>query len=376
MTKRRLILRDSLAFLSLIAITIVLFAVTLFLFRSFEAHRAELAKRWSDRGLLAFQSNQPEQAIVAYRTALSYAPGERSYELQLAQALGQAGRTEESFNYFTGLWESRPGDGFINLQLARLAAKKNDVQTAINFYRASIYGNWQGDGVERRREVRLELARYLIAQHQLAPAKAELLIAGGNAPNIPTLDVTLADLLEQAEAPSDALTFYQKALVEQPKNPIALSNAGRLVYSMGHYATASRLLERAVQAQPDDTQTATLLTQTERILQLAPTEALPARERVDRILTARAIAKKRLNDCLVAVDPQNTLHLLEGRWASEAGTANRQMLLRDSDKQTASLRLIYDTEIETNQQCAAATGDDALLLLLAQSSPLEGASHP
>jgi tetratricopeptide (TPR) repeat protein len=375
MTKRRLILRDSVTFLSLIAITVVLFAVTLFLFRSFEMHRAELAKRWSDRGLVAFQANRPEEAIAAYRTALSYAPDERSYELMLAEALGQAGRTEESYNYFTGLWETRPGDGFINLQLARLAAKKRDVQGAINFYRASIYGNWEGDGVERRREVRLELARYLIAQHQSAAARAELLIAGGNAPDLPELDITLANLLEQADASSDALAFYQKALLRDPKNQAALNHAGRLAYTMGEYTVARGLLERAVREQPQEEQNALLLAQTERILQLVPAETLPARERVDRILTARAIAKKRLNDCLPSVDPQNTLRLLAGQWTGEDGTTNRPTLLRDDDKRTAALQLIYDTEIETNQQCTAATGDDALLLLLAQSSPLEGAGH-
>ena len=61
------------------------------------------------------------------------------------------------------LWVTQPGDGFINLELARLSAKKKDPQNAIKYYRASIYGTWEGDGVVRRREVRLELARYLIA---------------------------------------------------------------------------------------------------------------------------------------------------------------------------------------------------------------------
>ena len=122
--KRRLILRDALTFLSLTLITAVLFAITLFLFRSFASHREELAQRWSARGQEAMSSGHPDQAIVALRTALSYAPGERSYELLLAQALGDAGHTEESYNYFLGLWETQPGDGFTNLRLARLAVRR------------------------------------------------------------------------------------------------------------------------------------------------------------------------------------------------------------------------------------------------------------
>jgi tetratricopeptide (TPR) repeat protein len=372
--KRRLILRDTATFLTLVAVIIVLFFVTLFLFRSFETHRRELAKRWSDRGLAAFQAHQPEQAIAAYRTALSYTPGERSYELLLAEALGQAGRTEEAYNYFTGLWETRPGDGFINLQLARLSVTKRDMQGAVNFYHASIFGNWQGDGVERRREVRLELAQYLIEQHQFGPAKAELLIAGGNASNIPALDVTLGGLLEQTGAAPDALGFYQKALVEEPRNPIALSRAGQLSYMLGDYAQARRLLERATREQPQNDQNAVLLAKAERILQLAPADTLPSRERVDRILTARTISKKRLTACTIG-SPGNSLQPLVSRWTGEAATTSRVALLHDSDKQTAAVQLIYDTEVETSQQCAPATGDDSLLLLLAHAAAQEEASH-
>jgi hypothetical protein len=60
--RRRLILSDALTFFSLILITAVLFAITLFLFRSFTSHREELAERWSARGQAAMASGQPDQA--------------------------------------------------------------------------------------------------------------------------------------------------------------------------------------------------------------------------------------------------------------------------------------------------------------------------
>jgi Tfp pilus assembly protein PilF len=375
-TTRQLILRDSITFVSLTAITAVLFVATLFLFRSFQEHRAELAKRWSDRGIAALRTNRPDQAIMFYRTALSYAPGERSYELMLAEALAQANRIEEAYNYFIGLRDERPGDGFINLQLARLAARKHDVQGSVNFYRASIYGDWAGDGAKRRREARLELARYLIEQQQLGPAKTELLVAGGNAPDDPELDVTLANLLEQAGASSEALDFFQKALVRQPHNQAALSEAGRLACRHGDYTTALALLERAVREQPQSEQSAVLLMQTRRILQLVPSETLSTQERVDRILTDRTIAKARWNTCTMQTDvSQNSLQSLSTRWTDPEATTSRSVLLHDSDKQKAALQLIYDTEILTSQHCGAHTGDDALLLLLAQSSAVKGDSH-
>jgi tetratricopeptide (TPR) repeat protein len=378
-TKRRLILRDALTFLSLTLITAALFAITLFLFRTFASHREELAQRWSARGQAAISSGRPDQAIVALRTALLYTPGERSYELLLAQALGDAGHTEESYNYFLSLWETQPGDGFINLRLARLAAAKKDMQAVINYYRASLYGTWEGDGVVRRREVRLELSRYLIAHHDLSSARTELLIAGGNAPDNVGLALTLAPLLEQADAPSDALNYYQKALAREPNNLTALEAAGRLEYGSGRFEEAHRLLEQAVPKHavanvgeaglpPEIT---TMLDNSAQIIALAPSKKLSPAENVTRILKASDLAKKRFENCNVQISSASgvpsTLQPLGARWMSKEAAINRAALLNDSTEQDAVMKLVFDTEVQTSQICGAPTGDDALLLLLAKS---------
>jgi Tfp pilus assembly protein PilF len=375
--KRRLILRDSLSILSLVLVTVVLFVITLFLFRSFSAHRAELAQRWSERGRRALQQDKPDQAIIALRTALSYAPGTRAYELLLAQALGEAGRTEESYNYFMGLWETQPGDGNINLNLARLAARKEDRTSAVNFYRAAIYGTWEGDGVPRRAQVRLELARYLIAQHDLDAARMELLIAGGNTPDDYDRDMTLGALLQQAEDPADAWTYYQKAISARPHDPAALEAAGRLAYETGDFENAHRLLERAqtehaaTHSAPNSDDVA-MLNNAARILQLMPAPSMSARERVGRILAARAIAKKRFDTCSAHFAPATPLprplQALSARWSGADGTSTAPALLRDPDLRASALQLVYGTEIQTEKLCSAPAGDDALLLRLATSS--------
>ncbi len=376
--KRKLILRDALTFLGLILVTILLFVITLFLFRSFAAHRQELANRWSARGKDAISSGHPDQAIVALRTALSYAPGERSYELLLAQALGDAGHTEESYNYFLGLWDTQPGDGFINLRLARLAAQKKDMQSAINYYRAAIYGTWEGDGTVRRREVRLELSRYLIAHHNLSSARTELLIAGGNAPDDMNLALTLAQLLEQAGAPYDALTYYQKVLTKEPHNQTALASAGRLEYEFGNFEEAHRLLEQdlreheaAATQSPFPADLQQMLDTSGNILTLVPSKKLPPVERMTRILKTRDIAKKRFDTCkaqiTTASSPSSPLQTLATRWTSKEASIDRNTLLNDSTDQDSVMKLVYDTEIQTSQICGAPTGEDALLLLLAKS---------
>lgn len=379
LAKRRLFFRDVLTFLSLTLITAVLFLVTLFLFRSFTAHRAELAVRWSGRGKAALQAGKPQQAIMALRTALSYAPGTRSYQLLLAQALAESGRTEEASNYFVNLWVTQPGDGFINLELARLSARKKDPQNAIKYYRASIYGTWEGDGVVRRREVRLELARYLIQQQQMNPARIELLIAAGNSPSDPALNITLAGLLVQTGDTADGLTYYQKALHDDPKNQPALEAAARAAYSLGDFATAHSLLERASEAHsspssrsqtlPDDL--ASMLDNSRRILELRPSGKLRPAERVARILSDRAIAKNRFDACTAQFAAPKAipapLQQLKQRWTDDAAAATRPALLRSLAQQDSTVQLIFDTESATSQLCGPPSGDDALLLLLAKS---------
>jgi tetratricopeptide (TPR) repeat protein len=377
--KRRLIFHDAVTFLSLTLITAVLFAITLFLFRSFAAHREELAQRWSERGRMALSSGHPDQAIVALRTALSYSPGNRTYELLLAQALGDAGHLDESYNYFQGLWETQPGDGFINLRLARLAAAKKDMQSAVNYYRGAIYGTWEGDGALRRREVRLELSRYLIAHHDLSGARTELLVAGGNAPDDVGLALTIAPLLEQAGAPADALNYYRKVLSREPKNRVALEGAGRLEYGLGNFEEAYRLLEGSEREHVAEgsgssnlsPQLTTMMENSARILAVAPRKELSDRERVVRVLKARDIAKKRFETCnaqvATASGMPSPLQTLAARWASKEATVNRAALLGDPAMQEAVMRLAFDTEMQTSQICGPPAGADAMLLLLAKS---------
>ena len=217
--RRKLILRDTLTFFTLTAITVVLFLATLFLFRSFQAHQHQLAIRWSDRGRADLAAGHPETAVTSLRTALTYAPGERSYEMLLAQALGDAGHLDESFNYFTGLWDAQPGDGFINLRLARLSATKDERDQAINFYRASIYGTWPGDAIPRRQATRLELARYLLSQKDFAAARTELLITGSNGLRDPALETRLAVLLAEAGDSEGCSPVRQSGAGRRPTKP-------------------------------------------------------------------------------------------------------------------------------------------------------------
>lgn len=375
--RRRLLLRDSLTVLALCSVAAVLFGITSFLFTSFERHREDLAKTWSDRGKKDLEESQPAAAVYCLRAALTYAPGNGAYQLLLATALADAGRTDEAINYFLNMWAGSPGDGFVNLQLARLMRRKGYAQQSIEYYRSSIYGNWQGDGTVRRREIRLELAQYLIDQQNLPAARVELLIVAGNAPlDDPHLDVTLAEMLQSADDRPDAWIYFKKAIASDPKDLTALEKGGYVAYDLGEYGAAHSLFTRAVQQDGSASDSAakrqelTAMEQkTRRLLELDLSGAMSRKEFAEHIALDSQIAEARMNSCSAqlagtgGVPP--VLQNLQSRWkALVPGTGRRKVSAPTSEDQDSVVELINDTESQTQQVCGPPTGDDALLVLL------------
>lgn len=383
LTRGKLALRDGMVFLVLSAVTIALFTVTLFLFKSFEQRREDLARQWSQRGKAALQNGHPAQAVNALRTSLSYEGNGTEDQLLLAQALAEAGRLEEARSYFLNLRDAHPGDGFVNLQLARLARKQGDAQEAIDDYRASIFGNWQGDGAIRRREVRLELADYLAQRGNPAAAQVEILIAAGNAPEDSRSDQTFGDRLQAIGALPDALQFYQRSLASHPREPVLLAKAGRVAYKLGNYERAFRYLSEAEQAQPREalsdterSELATLAANAKRIPELRITRDLPATERADHLVVAAQIARTRLSACSLQLHgPTDTqtaeppqLATVKQGWTKLNERLRRSVLEKDAALEDQVMQLIDDTEAQTAAVCGQPKGDDALLLMLASSS--------
>ncbi len=374
LARRRLILRDAVSLLSLFLITAIIFILTLFLFRSFTSHRQELGARWKTRGEAALRAGRPEVAIDDLRSALAYVP-DRETEIELATALAEAGRIQEATVYFTTLWESAPGDGTINLQLARLAVKQRDETQALFHYQSALDGTWQGNGYDRRREVRLEMARYLISHREYGPARAQLLIAAGNSPDNPAIKLEIAGLLEQATDPQDALGVYRSLILRRDAPIAALEGAGRTAFAVGLYRVAADSLSRAL-ASPFTTvlpesqimADRSMLDGSQRVLALYPAYDLPPRTRAERVLAIRKIARERLSSCAgssAAAPPR--LAPLVSRWDQLSQEFRLPQLEQQPDLERTILQLAWDTETTTAQVCGPPGGDDALLLRISQN---------
>ncbi len=374
---RRIILRDSVTLLVLLFSALILYAVTSFLFQSFSARRAQLGRQFAADGQRALASGNAEQAIRDLRVSLEYAPDAANNRLLLAEALAQAHHPDQARSYFLTLLDTQPADGFVNLQLARLARQKNDTQQTLDYYRAAAGGNWNGDSRDERFRVQLELADYLLDQQNLPAARAELLIAAADAPDDAVIASMLADKFQQASDASDALNQYRTAIKLDPKDPTPFYKAGRLAFQLGEFAEAARLLSVARRestaslGEQGADELDTLLESSRRIQELTMASDIDPQDRAEHILRALPIAKARFESCAARtndaqIPPQ--LQGLEAGWRDADKVRQRRSMLEDAAEQDGLVRLIFDTEELTAKLCGQPTGDDALLLQLANSA--------
>ena len=118
--------------LALFLLLIPAFALTALTTRAYRREQQRLAAQASTDGEIALRHGRAGDAVVALRTAMSLA-ATRSRRLRLAQALAAAGRDAEARAHLLTLREGTPGDGLINLELARLAARDADVPHAARY---------------------------------------------------------------------------------------------------------------------------------------------------------------------------------------------------------------------------------------------------
>ena len=94
----------------------------------------------------------PQQAVEDFETALVYAKqDDDEYRVRLAESLLAAGRPNEARSRLLSLLEDHPTDAMVNLELARIAAGKGELQDAIRYYRGAIDGIWSPGKIARGR---------------------------------------------------------------------------------------------------------------------------------------------------------------------------------------------------------------------------------
>ena len=103
------------------------------------------AAEWYRRGQQRSTAGGVDDAIDSFRRATVRDRDEKRYVLALARALALKRDDDAARGVLLTLRESAPEDPDINLQLARLAAARQDVTEALRFYHNALYAPWPAE---------------------------------------------------------------------------------------------------------------------------------------------------------------------------------------------------------------------------------------
>lgn len=295
----------------------VAFAVTGVAAKGYHAQRRSLAGQWHARGVSDLAAAKPEAAVKDFVTALVYGrenlPDEElaAYQLDLAESLVATGRSDEARSYLLDLWERAPGNGKINLDLARLAVQEGDDASARRYFESAIDGVWQGDSTQvaaERFEIRMEFYRYLASRGDPFAAQSVLLEASASLPPDSPRNVQVGHLMLDTGHEQQALALFEQALRMDSHNAAALAGAGLASFKLGGDAAAVRYLEEASRVKEREPQAALDVQQADqasRTLAIAretlgidPFRAgLGVEDRAERAMRSYNAAMARLRDC-------------------------------------------------------------------------------
>jgi tetratricopeptide (TPR) repeat protein len=364
--RSNLIHREILQIVLLIALAIAAFFVT----RAIAANNRDMslrdAAKWFQRGQDQLDGGNADDAIESFRRATVKNRTEKRYVLALARALALTHQDDAARSALLGLRESSPEDPDINLQLARLAADRQDVTEAIRYYHYTLYAPWPVDQADNRRRVRIELVRFLLTHNQQSRAVSELLALSTDLPDDAAAHVEVGQLLVAAGDTGHALDQFQRALRLAPNNGVALAGAGQAAFEAGDYQAARKYLRAAPEGISSVRETREVV---ELVLSDDPLAArIGSIERRRRLAEAFSYAEQRLTACLEqrpgGQPSPNEVALRDEARAFEARLKPFASLEEDTIE--SGLEVIDRIEDAAVRACPPATPRDRALLLIGQ----------
>jgi tetratricopeptide (TPR) repeat protein len=361
--------------LSLLAVAF--FSFTFFVNRLYAQRQKGLSVYWFRQGENELLAGNPSQAISDLRTALLYSHDNQDYLFALAQALEADGQLPEARSYFLGLLEDEPGNGSVNLELARLAEKENDVNHAMRYFNGAIYGAWYRDAVRNRQRARQELISFLIAKNLKTQARGELLSFTAEMPKTPDSQLWVAQAFSHIGDDRSASEFYRYVLRSNRHSFEAMKGAGLSAFRLGNYREALEYFKRAAAVREDE-DISRMIELASLVLELNPFESnIPENERRHRLILAMDVADKRLRQCAqvqhVALDatPPNPLQSLRSQWIDLDNQIRRARNDADLVQLLTPLATLLNRVEQQNGCGPSATADEAMLRIYQNPTELQ-----
>lgn len=386
-----MIARDSPRFVMAVLLVMVVtgFAFTHWFTAYHRQLNASLAQRWFRRGDQAMAANYPAVAAEDYRNALAYAPGDHRDRLRLSEALLAGNHLNEARAHLISLWGEEPANGAVNLQLARLFARKGDAPSAIRYYRNAINGVWTSNPLEQRVATQFELVSYLLQRHATGTATAELIALESEGPQDVHDQLRLGNLLLQVNEPARAQRVFDEVVANDAANAEGWLGAGRASRVLGNYAEAERQLANATRAGGSiGSQANDELAIVRDVLRLDPDlRPLSHAKRARRVATLFDMAVQRLTSCATerryhfdnsgqpnapnTIPAPAPLQVLYVTALQKKGGATESALRRDSDSIDSTIDFVFQLTQTADQFCPAISPRDRALSVLAKQASEE-----
>ncbi len=342
--------------------------------RIYYGQQEALAERWAGRGAADLKAGNFAAASTEFGTALLYSHDDFDSQLGLAKSLIGQGRIDEAYGYLVSLWSQKPENGTVNLELARIAAGRNDRQLALRYYHNAIYGIWMANPEASRRAARWELTKYLLSLRATANVQSELISLSADEGDDPAEQKNIGDYFLKVDDYQHALASYRISLRANERDVAALKGAGTAAFSMGNYVLAQRYLQQAVEAAPGDHDAETKLETASLALRMDPfRRQITQPQRDEAVRASFAAAGNRLQSCaavasypalLPATNPAG--EPLGAAWKKLEPQIARGKGFHDADAVNQAMDLVFAIEREATSQCGAGTPADTALTLISK----------
>jgi len=374
--RRDFVVREPLLVGILVLVAVVFSTITHAYSQAYDRRRNQLGQQWYANGNAELQKQRPATAVEDFRTALLYDPQNWDYRLSLAEALTQAGHTNQALNYYQSLWQVNPKNGLVNLHLARFAAQAGNVSEAERYFNGAIFGDWAETAADHRREALFELINFYLQRKDAGQAESQLIILSGNLPEDPVLHTRVADLYSQVGDYQRAMAQYRLAFQLYPKYLPALYGAGKAALQIGDYRSAETYLGRARREDSAGPDVHNLLQVAQSAAALNPFDhGLHESEKIQRVLRAFQIASTRLDACQKTSTPNGSvppsLAALQEQLKQWKPNANARFLARQPDQIDALFEFSASVEKQSQSLCGQPTSEDSALLALANSHAMD-----
>ena len=352
---------------SLTLLAVAFFLAVAGLSRVHQAQRQAIGERWFNRGIADLNAKRYDAAVTDLRAALLYAPDAYSYQLKMAEALIGQGHTGQALAYLTNLWDREPENAVVSLELARIAAQREQTDDAIRYYRNAVYAVWPSDQEGMRLDARLELIDLFLRIRDRAQAQGELIALEASAGRDPVRQERIGELFLRAEDYEHARQAFDTVLKLDRHNAAAMAGAGYAAFELGQYRSAQNYLQAALAANANDTASADRLKITQMVLHMNPFRRQISVSERDRIVVeAFQTAGERLRTCKLPAATGGSQPSLNDEWAQLKPQITGSGLQRNPDLVETAMDVVFRIERETTTTCGSPTGIDLALLLISK----------